>query len=292
MPNLGVHMSIAGGLDKAIERIQSVQGTALQIFSKNQRQWKISPLTDEQKASFLQVRKAWGRYPIAIHASYLLNLATPKRDIAEKSVAGLVTELERAQMLEVPFVVLHPGAHMGSGSEVAIRAVAARLDEAFSVAEAGCVKVLLENTAGQGSSLGATFQELGDIMSLSTKKERIGMCLDTAHAFAAGYELRTDQGYDATMEVLTQCVGIENVFFMHVNDSATALGSRVDRHAHIGEGGIGLAGFSRLVNDIRFSTMPMVLETPKGDGMEEDIRNLHVLRTLCEEGGSSANNKN
>ena len=285
MRYLGAHMSISGGLEKAVERIKAIEGTALQIFSKNQRQWHSSALTDEQILAFTAARKCWGDYPVAIHNSYLINLATPKADGAEKSVFAFADELRRAELLNIPYIVTHPGAHLGVGEELGIKNVALRLEAAIALSETTRVMVLLENTAGQGSALGYRFSQLGRIIAQCPLAERVAVCLDTAHAFEAGYNWCSQEGYKEAFAEFEQEVGLDKLLFMHMNDSKTELGSRVDRHAHIGEGYIGLEGFSRIMLDERVERIPMVLETPKEsegstDGLEYDRKNLRVLREL------------
>lgn len=280
MPYFGAHMSISGGLEKSVERIKSVDGTALQIFSKNQRQWKSKPLEQKQIDAFKAACAEWGDYPVAVHDSYLINLGSPKEDGIEKSVVSFAHELERAEQLGIPYVVMHPGAHLGSGVDDALVRVAKNLDRAFAESGTENVMVLLENTAGQGTTLGRSFAELGKIISLSSNEKRIGVCIDTCHAYAAGYDLATEAGYAAAFDELEQEVGIDRLKFMHLNDSKGELGSHLDRHTHIGEGHLGTEAFARLVNDSRLKDVPMVLETPKGEDLEDDRRNLAVLRGL------------
>lgn len=280
MPYFGAHMSIAGGLEKAVERIMRVNGTALQIFSKNQRQWKAKPLEQKQIDAFIGACEDWGDYPIAAHDSYLINLGSPKEDGVEKSVAAFVHELERAEQLNIPYVVMHPGAHLGSNVDEALERVAKNLDRALLESRTDRVMVLLENTAGQGTTLGRSFEELSAILQCSNKADRLGVCVDTCHAYAAGYDLATEEGYDATFAELETAVGIDRLKFMHINDSKGTLGSHLDRHDHIGQGLLGEATFARLINDSRFIDLPMVLETPKGEDLAEDVKNLELLNRL------------
>lgn len=282
MPYFGAHMSIAGGLEKAVERIMSVDGTALQIFSKNQRQWKSKPLEQKQIDAFLAACSEWGDYPIAAHDSYLINIGSHKEDGVEKSVAALAYELERAEQLNIPYVVMHPGAHLGSGVEEALERVAKNLDRAVRESRTERVMVLLENTAGQGTTLGRSFTELAAIIQQSEVADRLGVCVDTCHAYAAGYDLATEEGYAATFDKFERVLGIERLKFMHVNDSKGALGSHLDRHDHIGAGMLGEETFARLVNDARFISLPMVLETPKGEDLKEDKLNLELLHKLAD----------
>ena len=280
MPYLGAHMSISGGLYKAIQRIQKVGGTALQIFSKNQRQWRVPSLTEESIQTFKEEWQKWGRYPVAVHTSYLINLAAKNRDILKKSISAFADELKRAALLGIPFVIIHPGSHGGEGVKTGLKKVVQSLDRSLELSETTEVMILLETTAGQGTNLGASFEELAFILEKSKYQEKLGVCVDTAHIFAAGYDLRTPTAYARTFDLLEKNIGLSRVRFFHLNDSRTALGSRKDRHEHIGQGQIGLAGFKLLLNDPRFQDHPMVLETPKGKDLLEDIENLKVLNSL------------
>ncbi len=281
MPLLGAHMSIAGGLARAVERIRRVDGRALQIFSANQRRWQVPALPEKEIQAFVQAVRRWGGLPVAIHNSYLVNLAASRDDIAEKSVAAMIDELERAALLQVPYIVMHPGAHTGSGVAAGIRRLAENLDRIFAARpEYNDVKILLETTAGQGTTLGSDFGELARIIELCSRPERLGVCFDTCHVFAAGCDIRSPAAYDRTMAEFDRTIGLGRLLFFHLNDSVHGLGSHRDRHAHIGEGEIGVAGFRNLLGDPRFAGHPMVLETPKGEDLAEDIRNLTVLRSL------------
>ncbi len=280
MPCLGAHMSISGGLYKAIQRIQKVGGTALQIFSKNQRQWRVPSLTEESIQAFKEEWQKWGRYPVAVHTSYLINLAAKNKDILKKSISAFADELKRAALLGIPFVIIHPGSHGGEGVKTGLKKVVQSLDRSLELSETTEVMILLETTAGQGTNLGASFEELAFILEKSKYQEKLGVCVDTAHIFAAGYDLRTPTAYARTFDLLEKNIGLSRVRFFHLNDSRTALGSRKDRHEHIGQGQIGLAGFKLLLNDPRFQDHPMVLETPKGKDLLEDIENLKVLNSL------------
>jgi deoxyribonuclease IV len=280
VPLLGAHMSIAGGLHLAFTRIQEVQGESLQIFLSNQRQWRTVPLTSQMVEDFRQQWKENGYMPVAAHDSYLINLAAPDPTTLEKSVAAFADELERAAALEIPFLITHPGSHRGAGVEAGLERFVENMDRAITRSKTSTVMVLIENTAGQGTNLGSTFEEISFIISKSRYGEGLGVCFDTSHAFAAGYDIRTRVTYEDTLSRFDQIVGLEKLKFFHINDSKRPLGSRVDRHEHIGKGKIGLAGFRLLLNDPRFQHHPMVLETPKGKELEEDKANLRVLRSL------------
>lgn len=279
MAFLGAHESVAGGLHKAFDRIDTVGGESLQIFTRNQRQWKPAPLGDEERLNYISAREAHPDMIVASHASYLINLATAKPELLEKSISALTMEFERCHLLGVPYVVMHPGSHGGDGVETGLERFVAGMDRALG-AGFDDVMLLIETTAGQGTGLGASFEELDYIRRTSQFPERIGFCVDTCHIFAAGYDLRTSEVYEQTMNELDQKLGVGNVKFFHLNDSKKGLGSRVDRHEHIGQGMIGLEGFRNLMNDARFANLPMTLETPKGDKLQEDIENLATLRGL------------
>ena len=281
MPLLGAHMSIAGGLHQAFTRIRKVKGEALQIFLSNQRQWKTPPLTSEMIEDFRLQWQKNKQMVVAAHDSYLINLAAPDQIIAEKSVAAFADELQRAATLGIPFLITHPGSHRGVGVEGGLERFAANLDRAITQSKTSTVMVLIENTAGQGTNLGSTFEEIAFILNESEYGESLGVCFDTSHAFAAGYDIRTRITYEDTFSKFDQIIGLERLKFFHINDSKRPLGSRVDRHQHIGKGEIGLAGFRLLLNDPRFQQHPMVLETPKGKELKEDKKNLKVLRSLC-----------
>ncbi len=280
--SIGAHMSVSGGLHKAIERIMQVNGRALQIFTRNQRQWKAAPVTDGEAALFAEACAHWGAHFVASHASYLINLGSPDEQAAARSVTALAEELVRAESLHIPCVVLHPGAHMGRGTEAGCERVAERLAQAAAMSGTSDVRILLENTAGQGTSLGADIAELGRIIK-ACPNDRVGMCLDTAHAHAAGYDLAGAEGHAALMEAIACHVGMDRLSFIHLNDSKTPSGSRVDRHAHIGDGHIGRAGFARLLHEPLLRVLPMVLETPKDESLKDDRRNLALLRELAAE---------
>jgi deoxyribonuclease-4 len=217
--------------------------------------------------------------PVASHASYLVNLATNKNDLLEKSIASLVLEFERCHELGIPYVVMHPGSHGGDGVEAGLARFVAGLDRAYQNS-GRAVTLLLETTAGQGTGLGSRFEEIAYIVEHSDYKDYLGVCVDTCHIFAAGYELRDAVGYARTMTELDKSIGIHRVKFFHLNDSKKELGSRVDRHEHIGHGTIGLEGFKNLLTDTRFKGLPMTLETPKSDSLIEDTENLQTLRSL------------
>lgn len=277
---LGAHMSIAGGLHMAFDHIVKVGGTALQIFTRNQRQWKIPPLSAMDVDVFGMAWEQWGDYPIAAHDSYLINLASPKEEQAERSIISFAEEMRRIEVLKVPYLVTHPGSHLGEGTEAGIERYTANLDAAIEKSRTEKGMVLLETTAGQGTNLGSTFEELGAIIARSRHADRLGVCYDTCHTFAAGYDIRTEAAYAETFAAFEKHVGLDRLKFFHLNDTKQELGSHKDRHEHIGKGGIGIDGFRNLMRDARFSEIPKTLETPKDKDLNDDIRNLETLRGL------------
>ncbi len=279
MPFLGAHESVAGGLHLAFDRIRQVDGEALQIFTRNQRQWNPAPVSDEEQELFADAWQKCPDMPVASHASYLVNLASGKPDLVQKSIAAFADELQRCALLNIPLVVMHPGSHGGDGVETGLERFTNNLDLALERAD-NEVTVLLETTAGQGTGLGSRFEELAAIIKASKHQEKLGVCVDTCHIFAAGYDIRSPESYQATMDEFDKLVGIERIKFFHLNDSKKGLESRVDRHEHIGQGEIGIEGFRNLLNDPRFANHPMTLETPKGKDLQEDRDNLAVLRGL------------
>lgn len=279
MTLLGAHESVAGGLHLAFARLAEVGGEVLQVFTRNQRQWRPPEPKGLEIDLFREAHEKSGAIPLASHASYLVNLASVETELRGKSIVNLVLELRRCRALGIPCVVLHPGSHGGEGVEKGLDRVVAGLDRALTEADAE-VRVLLETTSGQGNGLGRSFQEIAYVLDNSRNPELLGVCLDTCHLFAAGYELRTPEGYRQTMAALEAAVGLAAVRFIHLNDSKKGLHSRVDRHEHIGKGEIGLAGFRNLLGDSRFAHIPMVIETPKGKDLAEDRENLAALRRL------------
>jgi deoxyribonuclease-4 len=282
MPLLGAHQSIAGGLHLAFERIGRVGGESLQIFTANQRQWRAKALSDEEIRLFREAWQEHGDMPVASHASYLINLATDEPEKTEKSIVAFSEELIRCRQLGINLVVIHPGSHGGRGIEAGLECVTRSLEQVLlrSGVLDSELKILLETTAGQGTSLGSRFEELGFLLANTRFPQHLGVCVDTCHIFAAGYDIRQPEPYTRTMAALTAQINAAQIHLFHLNDSHKECGSRVDRHAHIGEGRIGLKGFSLLLNDHRFHHLPMTLETDKGEDLAEDIENLNRLRGL------------
>jgi deoxyribonuclease-4 len=274
---IGAHISTKGGLHTVFDRAAEINASALALFAKNSNQWKGKELTDADVALFHELRTV---RPIVTHASYLINLATTNAEFHRKSIAAMIDELDRAERLGAHGVVLHPGAHMGAGVDAGLEQIARSLDQIHAALPNHKVVTLLETAAGQGSCLGCSFEELGRIIELVDDKARVGVCVDTCHIFAAGYEIRTRDGYERTIDELEKHIGIDNVGVFHINDSKKPLGSRVDRHEHIGDGMIGREAFGFLLNDPRFTRLPKLLETPKPIEHESDRKNLAVLRSL------------
>ena len=274
-------MSAAGGLENALLIARGAKCRCVQFFSANQRQWRAKALTAEQIDLFRQTYATSGLETLVVHGSYLINLAATNREFLKKSIAALVEEFVRCDQLGSDFLVLHPGADMGAGETAGIAKVAASLNRVLNK-DWKC-QLLLETTAGQGSSLGHRFEQLAAIIASVERPEQIGVCLDTCHVFAAGYELRSRSGFQKTIRQFKETVGLERLKVLHVNDSRTDMGSRVDRHDHIGKGKIGKEAFGYLVNDARLNRLPFILETPKGKspgGRNFDMLNLATLRRL------------
>ncbi|OQA43013.1 MAG: Endonuclease 4 [Chloroflexi bacterium ADurb.Bin325] len=279
---LGAHMSTAGGLSKAFARAQQIGINTMQIFTKNQNRWEQKPTPPEEIERWRRAQAEADVAPIVSHAAYLLNLGTPDEALWQKSVAALADELTRAEQLGLLGVVLHPGAHVGSGEEAGLQRVIAGLDRAHAATPGFQTLTLVEATAGQGTTLGYRFEHLKAIREGVQAPERVAFCLDTCHIFAAGYDIRTPAAYAATLAEFDRLVGQAHIKCLHLNDSKKGLGSRVDRHDHIGAGELGLTAFSLLLNDPRFANTPMILETEKSEDMHEDVENLRVLRGLIE----------
>lgn len=277
---LGAHMSIAGGVFNAPTRGKSVGCDTIQIFVKNANRWVGKIITDEEIEQFRQAKKDTGINPIFSHNSYLINLASPDDALYEKSANAMLDELERSEKLRLPFLVIHPGSHVGSGEEAGLKRIAEALKTLLAETKGYKVKIALETTAGQKSNLGHKFEHLAYLIQVAKDKKRLCVCYDTCHTFAAGYDIRTKKAYEATFKEFDRAVGLNRICAFHLNDSVRELGSNIDRHAHIGQGHIGEEGFRLLVNDERFANIPMVLETPKGPEMAEDVMNLRVLRGL------------
>jgi len=280
MPFLGAHMSIAGGIYLAFDRLDKIRGDALQIFTASHRRWRPGKIGAGEIELFRSRWEESGRPPVAAHDIYLINLAAKDEVILSMSIAAFAEELKRCADLGIPYLVTHPGAHLGQGTEAGLIRFVENLDRAIETSGVESVSVLIENTAGQGSSLGSSFQEISFILRNSGFGATMGVCYDTSHGFAAGYDMRDEETYVLTLSNFDETIGIDRLKFFHLNDSKGELGSRIDRHEHIGKGKIGLKGFSLLLNDPRFRDHPMVLETPKGKDLKEDKVNMRILRSL------------
>jgi deoxyribonuclease-4 len=279
---LGAHMSISGGVDRAVKAARALGFQTVQLFTKNNNQWNAPPLTDEQQTAFRTALAETGIVDPVVHNSYLINLGSPDTALWKKSIDAMTIEVERCALLEIGDLVAHPGAHVGEGEAKGITRIAKALDRVLRRTRGAAVRIDLETTAGQGTCLGHCFEHLGAILDRVAEPERLGICVDSCHIFAAGYSLETAEEYDSTMDELDRAAGIGRVRVWHLNDSRRERGSRVDRHAGIGRGHLGLAPFRWILRDPRFQSVPMILETPKGteNGVDLDAVNLQVLREL------------
>jgi len=276
-------MSIAGGVSRALDRGEELGLDTIQIFTKNANQWSGRAITDEERDRFKRRKEETGIDPVIAHDSYLINLASPDREMFEKSLDAFEDEIHRCHRLEVPYLVMHPGAHLGTGESRGIRQIGEAIRVAVLEREEQAVCILLETTAGQGTQIGYRFEHLRDIMAEVNMPERLGVCLDTCHIFAAGYDFRSEETYEETMALFDDVIGLETLRVVHVNDSKKELGSRVDRHEHIGRGRIGEAAFGFFLNDARLADLPFILETPKTSPDSQvpmDVVNVALLRKM------------
>ncbi len=279
---LGAHMSISGGLHLAIDRAVASGCNVLQIFTRNSNQWRGKPVSDADVALFRSKFAASGLHEVVSHDIYLINLASPPGETRDKSLAAFRDELETCVRLGINKIVMHPGSHLADSPQTGLTRVIEAFDQLFSLVPQFEGRVLIETTAGQGSNLGRTFEELGAIINGSRFPEKFGVCFDTCHTFAAGYDTASEEGYRDTIGQFDRLIGLERLHCFHLNDSKKGLGSRVDRHEHIGQGTLGLNPFRFILNDSRFAAVPKILETPKGDNDEMDAVNLGVLRGLVD----------
>ncbi len=278
--NFGAHVSVAGGVDKAPARGEKLDCKSIQIFTKNQMQWEAAPLENRAIQNFRENVEKYHIDTVVTHASYLINLGSPEEEKLEKSRQAFLEEIQRCHQLNIPYLVVHPGAHMGSGESEALDTIAESVNWAHAETEGSAVMTLLENTAGQGTNVCYDFGHLKTIIENVKDQSRIGVCLDTSHLFAAGYDLRTENAYNQSWEKFERAVGFEWLKVFHLNDSKKELGTRVDRHDNLGKGHLGLEPFRFLLNDERFFGIPMILETPGGDKWY--AKNLKVMRELVE----------
>ena len=279
-PLIGAHMSTAGGVHIAFARGASIGCTTMQVFVKNNNQWRARPFTHEEVLNYKTAESNAGIAPVVAHAAYLINLCATDRSILEKSRSAFNDELKRCEKLGIKALIFHPGAHMGAGELDGIKRIAESLNTVHEETQGYAVLSAIESTAGQGSAIGYRFEHLRSIIDLVDAKGRMAICLDTCHLLAAGYDIRTHEGWEKTMTQFDDIVGMNRLVAVHVNDSKKELGSRVDRHEHIGKGKVGLEGFRAMMNDPRLVTIPKILETPKSEDMHEDVENMNVLKSM------------
>jgi len=277
----GAHMSIAGGLYKAYELAAELNCQTMQVFTKNARQLRAPDLTQGTIDDFKRAGRKFNIKPVVAHDSYLINLASPDKKRFTSSIEAFIVELRRADTLAIPYLVTHPGSHMGAGDETGLKNMVRSLNQVCRRTPKLKTMIILETTAGQGTNLGYKFEHLRYVIDNVKEPERFGVCLDTCHIFAAGYDISSRNKYEQTMQEFEKVIGLNQLKVIHLNDAIKECGSRVDRHTHIGKGMIGLAGFRALVNDNRLKLIPMILETPKGeDAFSSDQHNLKTLRAL------------
>ncbi len=277
---IGAHVSISGGLENAPPRGEEIGCTAIQIFTKNQVQWQAKPLSNQDVEQYQQALANSSIQTVIAHDSYLINLGSPEENLLEKSRHAFLDEMDRAERLKIPSLVFHPGSHKKAGEDDGLKLIADSINHVCKQRPNYGIKLLLETTAGQGTNLGYTFEQLNWIIDRADQPDRVGVCLDTCHIFAAGYDIRDKLSYEKTFKKFDQVIGLKKLQAIHLNDSKKDLGSRVDRHEHIGEGQIGLEGFRLIMNDLRFIDVPKILEIP-GD-MKKFKENLDLLKNLVE----------
>lgn len=282
--NLGAHMSIAGGVHLALQRAKSIGCNAVQLFVKSSNQWHAKPLSGEEIDLFHEESASFAPGFVIAHTSYLINIASPDPALLKKSADSLLVELQRCAILGIPHLVLHPGSHRGVGVDQGISTIAETINRLYEKTTGDRTSILLEITAGAGNTIGSRFEELAAIIDLIEDRSRVGICFDTCHAFTAGYDIRTKKAYNATFRALDETIGFDYLRAFHLNDSMKEFGSHKDRHTHIGQGEIGIDAFSYLMRDKRFGNLAMVLETPKGSDLKEDVENLALLRSLRKTG--------
>lgn len=278
-PLLGAHMSIAGGIEKSLLRGHDLKCSTIQIFTKSSRSWGEKQLRETEITAFHETREKTGIDPVISHCNYLVNLASPDRDIYQKSINSMFGEMERCELLGIESLVIHPGSHRGSGEAAGIERIAAAINLLHQKTAGFKVRILLETTAGQGTNLGYRLEHIAEIIKRVEEKSIVEFCLDTCHVFAAGYELRTEDGYNKIFKNIEKIIGTERLKAIHLNDSQDDLGSRVDRHEHIGHGMIGERPFRWIMRDERLKNIPKIIETPGAEG--RNINNLQLLRSFC-----------
>ncbi len=278
---LGAHMSIAGGVFNAFARGESVGCETMQIFTKSSNQWKAKELTDEDLEKYHAEQKRTKIGPVIAHDSYLINLGSPDAALIKKSREAFLVEMERCEKLKIPLLVTHPGSHLGKGEEWGVKRIAESISWLHEQTDGYAVKIALETTAGQGTNLGYRFEQIAAMIERAERPERLAVCMDTCHIFAAGYDITTEKTYKQTISDFDRIIGLDRLAVIHFNDAKKALGSRVDRHEHLGKGEIGKDAFGFFMRDRRFAKIPKLLETPKGDDGEMDKVNLGLLRKLA-----------
>ena len=280
---LGAHMSIAGGVFNAVLDGEKAGCEVVQIFTKQSNQWKAKLLTNDEITRFFDEQKRSRVKVVCAHTSYLINLGSPDDDLYRKSIEAFKIEMERCDVLKIPQLVMHPGSHVGSGEETGLRRIADAFNRILGELPDNKTSICIESTAGQGTNLGYKFEQMARIINMVEDKERVSVCLDTCHIFAAGYKLQNPKDYRATMKEFDDIVGLKRLQVIHFNDSKKPFGSKKDRHEHIGGGELGLEPFRNIMNDRRLNRVPKILETPKSDDLHEDIENLKILRSLVDD---------
>jgi len=277
---LGAHMSAAGGVDKAILRGEKLGCTTIQMFTKNNNQWKSKPLSENEVEKFILLSRGSNINPIFAHTSYLINLASHNKINFRKSYESFIDEMQRCEVLKIPYLVMHPGSTLGKDVKTGINIISDALNKIFSEKKESMLMICLETTAGQGYNIGYRFEQIAEIIEKTSEEHRLGVCLDTCHVFAAGYDIRDEKSYNKTFREFDTVIGIKRLKIIHINDSKRELGSRVDRHEHIGRGLIGVKAFDLIMNDRKLKGIPKILETPKGEDMKEDTMNMKILLGL------------
>ncbi len=277
---LGAHMSIAGGLEKAIHNGKKLGCKTIQIFTKNNTQWRSRPLLENEVEKFVLISRNSNINPIFAHTSYLINLVSGNKTTSRKSYKSFIDEIQRAELLEIPYMVMHPGSTLGKSVKTGINIISDIFNKIFSEKKEDKLMICIETTAGQGSSIGYRFEQIAEIMEKIEKNHRFCVCLDTCHIFSAGYDIRNEKSYNKTMCEFESVIGLDRLMIIHMNDSKSELGSRIDRHQHIGKGFIGLKAFELIMNDEKLNKVPKIIETPKGKSLKEDIININLLRSL------------
>ncbi|HLX12254.1 MAG TPA: deoxyribonuclease IV [Bacteroidota bacterium] len=277
---VGAHQSIAGGMHKAFELGESIGQTALQVFTKSPNQWYAKPITDEDIANYKSAQSKANMDPVVAHACYLINMCASNKDILKKSREGYLDELKRCEAVGIPYLNFHPGGHMGQGEETGIKLIIETLNFAHEKTKGYKTKSVLETTAGQGTAIGYKFEHLRDIIDGVDEPDRMAVCIDTCHIFAAGYDISNKRAYEKTMKEFDDIIGLDRLVAIHANDSMKELGSKRDRHEHIGKGFIGLDGFACIMRDKRLAHIPKILETHKEPDLKLDKKNMSVLLSL------------